>query len=156
MNINNAYFLKNLLKKIYLEISKKLINKNSNEILFLQKNLYGLKQFDRVWNQKLFRFFAFMDFQLTFFDFCVFINVKKHLIIVFYVNNLLVINKTKKAIKNFKQKIMKMYKIKNMDFVKIILNIQIQIQLNQNMIILNQTNYFQNFLQKLEINSNIK
>ena len=51
---------------------------------------------------------------------------------------------------------MKIYKIKNMNFIKIILDIQIQIWLNQNTLILNQTNYFQNFLQKLEINSNIK
>ena len=43
MNVNNAYFLNNLLKKIYLKISKKLINKNSDEVLFLQKDLYGLK-----------------------------------------------------------------------------------------------------------------
>ena len=68
-----------------------------------------------------------MGFQFTFFDFCVFGNVKKHLIIVFYVNDLLIINKTKKTIKSLKQKIMKTYKIKNMNFVKIILNIQVQI-----------------------------
>ena len=97
-----------------------------------------------------------MDFQFIFSDSCVFVNVKKHLIIVFYVNNLLVINKTKKTVKSFKQEIMKTYKMKNMNFVKIILNIQIQIRLNQSMIILNQINYFQNFLQELEINSNIK
>ena len=68
-----------------------------------------------------------MGFQFIFFDFCVFVNVKKHLIIIFYVNDFLVINKTKKTIKRLKQKIMKTYKIKNMNFVKIILNIQIQI-----------------------------
>ena len=68
-----------------------------------------------------------MGFQFTFFDFSVFVNAKKHLIIIFYVNDLLIINKTKKTIKTLKQKIMKIYKIKNMNFIKIILNIQIQI-----------------------------
>ena len=48
MNVNNAYFLNNLLKKIYLKIFKKLINKSFNEILLLQKNLYDLKQSDRI------------------------------------------------------------------------------------------------------------
>ena len=48
MNVDNAYFLNNLLKEIYLEIFEKLISKNLNEILFLQKGLYGLKQSDRV------------------------------------------------------------------------------------------------------------
>ena len=42
-------------------------------------------------------------------------------------NDLLVINKTKKTIKSLKQKIMKTYKMKNMDLIKIILNIQVQI-----------------------------
>ena len=137
MNVNNAYFLSNLLEKIYLEILKKLINKNFNEVLLLQKGLYDLKQFDRIWNQKLFKFLVFMGFQLTFSDSCVFVNAKKHLIIAFYVNDLLIIDKTKETIKSFKQEIMKTYKMKNMNFVKIILDIQVQIRLNQNMIILN-------------------
>ena len=48
MNVDNAYFLNNLLKKIYLKISKKLISKSPDKTLFLQKNLYGLKQFNRI------------------------------------------------------------------------------------------------------------
>ena len=87
MNVDNAYFLNNLLKEIYLKIPKKLISKSPDEVLLLQKDLYGLKQSNRVWNQKLFKFLAFMGFQFIFFEFCVFVNAKKHLIIIFYINN---------------------------------------------------------------------
>ena len=156
MNVDNAYLLDNLLKEIYLKVPKKLISKGPNKALLLQKGLYGLKQSDRVWNQKLFKFLAFMGFQPTFSDSCVFVNAKKHLIIVFYVNDLLVIDKTEETIKSLKQEIMKTYKMKNMDLTKVILDIQVQIRLNQNTIILNQTSYLRNFLQKLGINSNIK
>ena len=48
MNVDNAYFLNNLLKEIYLKIPKKLISKSPDEVLLLQKDLYGLKQSNRV------------------------------------------------------------------------------------------------------------
>ena len=69
----------------------------------------------------------FIDFQFTNSDFCVFVNAEKRLIIAFYVNDMLLIKKTKKTIINLKKKIKKQYKIKNMNIIKIILNIQIEL-----------------------------
>ena len=100
MNVDNAYLLDNLLEEIYLEIPKELTSKNPDEALLLQKGLYGLKQSDRVWNQKLSKFLASMGSQPTFSDPCVFVNAKKHLIIAFYVDDLLVIGKTEEAVKS--------------------------------------------------------
>ena len=156
MNVDNAYFLNQLLKKIYLKIFKKMIFENSNKTLLLLKNIYNLKQFNRIWHKKLFKFFASIDFQFINSDSCVFVNVEKRLIIVLYMNNMLLIKETKKAVINLKKKIKKQYKIKNMNVIKIILNIQIELNWTRNIITFNQINYLRNFLHEEKIKSDIK
>ena len=156
MNVDNAYLLGQLLEEIYLEIPEGMTSESPNEALLLLKDIYGLKQSGRVWHKKLSKFLASIDFQSTNSDPCVFVNAEKRLIIALYMNDMLLIGETEKAVIDLKKKIKKQYKMKNMGVAKVILGIQIELDRTRGIITLDQINYLRNFLHEEGIKSDIK
>ncbi len=72
----------------------------SDEVLKLNKALYGLKPASRSWNKTIFAFFNELNFKQLQTDNCIFIN--EWLIIAIYVDDIVIIGKDELRIAIFK------------------------------------------------------
>ena len=96
INIKIVFLYDNVEKKIYIKqfieyISKKYLNK----VCKLNKTLYDLKQFPRVWYNIFVEYIKEIGLVFIDVDFNVFINSNIKIIIVFYVNDVLIINSSR-------------------------------------------------------------
>ena len=113
------------------------------KVLRLTKGLYGLKQSGRIWNQKFERTVIKLGFRVIISDKCIFLRVTgdEMAIIALYVDDILVLTKTKSLMDEVKGSIKQAFKVKDSGPVNRILGIQAHRDWKSKTITLEQTQY---------------
>jgi 5'-3' exoribonuclease 2 len=115
MDIKTAILNGDLEKKIYMEQPKGFTQEGEHLVCKLPKSLYELKQFPRVWNQKLNAFLKNIEFMRSDVKFNVYVaqvgNVKFFIII--YPDDLILVCNNKDKLLEVKEELSRMFKMKD-------------------------------------------
>ena len=115
----------------------------------LNKSLYGLKQSPRCWSMKFNQHMKALGFKESNADPCIFNRINKNKkieIVAVYVDDLILISETQNEMDQMKQSLKDTFKMK--DLGKIHYCLGINIDLGENSISLNPTQYIQRLLEK--------
>ena len=130
MNVVSVYLADHLKEEIYMEISESLslnsLRALSRCVYKLIKDLYKLKQSEWVWNNIFRATLTSIEFKKFSDNNSVFLNRKSEVVIALYVDNLLLFDRDLETIKDVKQRLQTVYKMKDLSETKICLRIQIQ------------------------------
>ena len=119
-------FLNSLLKEvIYVEQPPGYKQDGEDLVCLLHKTLYGLKQSPRQWNEKFIAIMKELGFTPITADSSVFVR-PGGMIVACYVDDLLILDAKVENINEFKAKIMKTYKMKDLGEMKSILGMEWQ------------------------------
>jgi len=117
----------------------------------IQKGLYGLKQAPRGWNQKLNEIMKSFNFEKNIADDSVYIKHIQNdlkIIVAVYVDDLIILSNNLKEIEVFKREIKKLYNVKDLGELSLILGMRWKRNRAERKSNLNQTTYIQEILEK--------
>ena len=117
----------------------------------LNKALYDLKQFPRVWYNTLASFFRSFGFEIIGADYSVFINYEIKVIIEVYVDDLFIVGQFKKEIAKLKAAFKERFHMKNINSCSYWLRLKITRDRARRIFQLSQTNYLQQVLKKFDM-----
>ena len=166
-----AFLNGDLKKDIYMEIPPELIkliakdpkfanltikygyNSAENQIIHLKKALYGLKQSPRVWQTKLQDLLKDLGYQPLTSNSAVYINLKKKLFIITFVDDCIIIGLNKKNIKALKAQLGLKYVIKDQGPASYFLGVEILRDKVNRLLYLSQRNYISEVLKHFNFNN---
>lgn len=128
IDIQTTFLNTNLKESIYIKLLKVFQNKfGLNKISLLLKILYGFKQLLRKQYQLLQNILLAIDFTYIHTNYSVFVywNNAKPIYILIYIDDLLVILPSDKAIVEFKYKFTEYFELTNKEFIKRYLKIDV-------------------------------
>ena len=99
-----------------------------NMVCKLKKSLYGLKQVPRQWYKKFDSFTMNREYKRTFADPCVYVwrfHDDKFIILLFYVDDMLIVGKDADMIQKLKRELSKMFAMKDLGSVNRSLGMEI-------------------------------
>ena len=102
INVKTVFLYGNVQETIYVRQLDDF-NKNDIKVCKLNKTLYGLKQFPRIWYQHFSKYMKKLELILIESDESVFMNAKKSITIALYVNDILIIDLSKIGIQRIKK-----------------------------------------------------
>ena len=150
MNVVSAYLAGHLEEEIYMKISESLslntLRALPRHVCRLIKDLYELKQSGWVWNNTFRATLMSMEFKKFSDNNSVFLNRKSGVVIALYVDNLLLFGRDLGAIKDVKQRLQTVYKMKDLGEAKICLRIWIQQDWKNWTLTINQQIYIEKIL----------
>src|SRR5271154_4750077 len=148
MNVITAYLLEKLKEEIYMIQSEGFVQTGMKKGLVcrLLRSLYGLKQAARVWNLKIHAFLIKIGFIRSNADPCLYIDIKRHLYIIIWVNDLLIAEKNARDIVHVKQQLSKEFEMKDLGELKHFLEMRI-IRTNGR-IFIDQNGYIRQILER--------
>jgi hypothetical protein len=126
-NIKNAFIHANIDADIYTILPIGVYKDNPKKCYYLKKALYSLKQSPRLWYKYLSKILAKFDFRVFPYNKGIYINSKDQYILIYHVNNILVIYKNLDYIRNIVAKISHYIKIEEISIVLIFLGNNIKI-----------------------------
>src|SRR5579871_1425067 len=147
MDIKSAFLNSDLEEEIYIDCPKGF--EQQNQVCKLNKCLYGLKQSPRVWNKSINEFFNKYNFHYTNSDHGIYINDQSRIIIGIWVDYLIIIRKNILDIKELKENLNKIFKMKDLRDLTYFLRIYIIQNQKTQMIFINQSNYISKILTQL-------
>lgn len=150
VDINTAFLNGYLDEEIYVEIPPGRDSFNKQKVCRLKKSLYGLKQAPRAWNIMLVKFLSEFGLTQLSSDVCVFTN--KQLIVAIYVDDIIIAGKNLKEIIEFKTKISKRFKTKDLGEANYVLKIKVE-QIRGGGWKMNQQNYIDDIVKLYELNN---
>jgi hypothetical protein len=115
----------------------------NRKCLQVLKNLYGLKQAGRNWNQRCERKFVKIGFIQSQADPYLFTHSEKRLIVVIYINNIIFAAPTKSAIQWFKERLSGLFKIKDLGEIRKVLGVRVTRDRKRRTITLDQAQYME-------------
>ena len=101
MNIKTAFLYRDVQEEIYIRQPDDF-NKDSSKVCKLNKTLYSLKQSPRIWYQHFSEYIKKLGLHPIEADESVFMNVKEGTIVALYVNDILITDRNKSAIRRIK------------------------------------------------------
>ena len=117
----------------------------------IQKGLYGLKQAPRGWNQKLNKIMKSFNFEKNIANDSAYIKHIQNdlkIIVAVYVDDLIILSNNLKEIEVFKREIKKLYNVKDLGELSLILGMRWERNRVERKSNLKQTNYIQEILEK--------
>jgi transposase InsO family protein len=116
MDVITAYLLGKLNEEIYMMQPEGFVRMGMkrNMVCRLLRSLYGLKQAARVWNLKIHAFLVKIGFVRSSADPCLYIDVKRHLYITIWVDDLLIVGKNGTDIAKVKAQLSGEFKMKDL------------------------------------------
>jgi hypothetical protein len=147
MNVKIVFLYDKIHKKIYVAQFTDF-EQNVNQICKLNKTLYDLKQFSRIWFEILIKFF-FFDYVLFDVEFNVF--MKDDIMIVYYVNDLIFIKFDLAIIFRLKNVLNERFEMNDLKFCIYYLDIKIFKNRCFRLLILNQSVYVEQILRNHEM-----
>src|SRR5579871_4140441 len=112
MDIKSAFLNSDLEEEIYMDYPKGF--KQQNQVYKLNKYLYGFKQSPRVWNKSINEFFNKYNFYYMNSDHRIYINDQSRIIIEIWIDDLIIIRRNILDIKELKENLNKIFKIKDL------------------------------------------
>ena len=113
MNVNNA-FTESFLKKIIYITSFSDIEVASDCALCIMWSLYELKQAARNWHEQCVAELVKIEFYQSDTDSCLLLHSQKDIILLFYVDNIVVVFTAISAVTWFKKFLAAVFKVKNL------------------------------------------
>ena len=113
INVNNV-FTEFFLKKIIYMTSLSDIDMTSNHILCILCSLYSLKQITRDWHKQCVAELIKMKFYQSDVNSCLLIHSQKHIMLLLYIDDIVLISAAISAIIWFKQFFVTAFKVKNL------------------------------------------
>ena len=117
MNINNVV-IKSFLKKIIYMKSSSDVKLFSNQVLFICRSFYDLKQVVKNWYKRCVHELCKFEFKQISTNSCILRNKKRDIILFLYVDDIFIAVKFKKQMQWFKNEFQKIFKIKNLGKIK--------------------------------------
>jgi hypothetical protein len=140
-DVNTAFLYGIIDADIYMEQPDGYIDEDHQDyVCKLKKSLYGTKQAARQWNQRLHEHMRVHGFNRTEADHCVYIRTqgKEFVVIVIYVDDLIVLAKTKQSIDQVSKQLKAEFDIKELGEVTFCLGIQVKRNRSRKTIEINQ------------------
>ena len=128
-DVNTAFLYGEIDTEIFMEQPDGYIsNENPDHVCKLKRSLYGTKQAARQWNLRLHEHMVLHGFKRTDADHCIYIKgqEKHNIIIMIYVDDLIVMAKTKSSIDEVCKQLKTEFDIKELDEVKYCLGIEVK------------------------------
>lgn len=117
----------------------------------LNKAIYGLKQASRKWNERFHDFITRLKFKRSEHDFCLYTWSTMNGIVMYvliYVDDILIIGNSKKAIDGLKQKLSTEFEMRDLQEVKCFLGLTIQRDRKQGLMKIDQKTYIKCVLER--------
>ena len=149
MDVITAFLAGDIDEEIYMNQSKEF-EQEEDLVCKLKKSLYDLKQSSRIWNQKIRGFLESIEFKRTSVDHCVYTS-KSGIIIMIYVNDLLIFGKKMIEINEVKEKLARMFEMKNMRELKYFLDMQIHRNRKERTLTITQSGYIGAILERFQM-----
>jgi hypothetical protein len=154
MDIETAFLNGECTEEVYIEQPEGLKEPGKEHLVCkLVKSLYGLKQAPRAWHKALTDFLKSIGFKKLFCESCIYVrftNDEKEIIAI-YVDDLLILAKSKSNTEKIKQQIGNRFKAKDLGAVKFLLGLQVtRDRMNRKMWI-KQENFIANILKKFNL-----
>jgi hypothetical protein len=140
-DVNTAFLYGTIDTDIYMEQPDGYVsNEHPDQVCKLKKSLYGTKQAARQWNMRLHEHMIKHGFKRTDADHCVYIRSegKEYVVIVIYVDDLIVMAKTKTSIDEICKQLKNDFDIKELGEIKYCLGIQVKRNREKKTIEINQ------------------
>lgn len=152
MDIKGAYLNGAITEEIYMRQPPGYVT-HDNKVCRLKRSLYGLKQAGREWNKKLNQFLLNLNFKRATKEHCVYVRKYKSLfdVIGVWVDDLLLLSKTKDTMKKLKSEIHKEFEATDQGVPKYMLGIEIQVNSDKQSIRLSQTQYIEKIVSRFGI-----
>ena len=151
MDVVTAFLNGELEEEIYMEQPDAYIEPGKEHLVCrLKKSLYGLKQAPRCWNKAFREYLISIGFQQSEADPCVYIQAKDDAItiIAVYVDDLILITKTKEEMEQVKDSLKIKFKMKDMGKLHYCLGVSIEQDDEQKCLWIHQKQYILNMLAK--------
>ena len=125
------------------------VNENGqSQIVRLNKSLYGLKQASRSWNKRFNDAMAELGFVPLKNDCCIYKSKSKGIILILYVNDILLIAKNIDDISWIKEKLGRLFQMKDLSEVKHFLGMEINRDFENQIIEISQKKYVERLLER--------
>lgn len=149
MDVTGAFLYGDIEEVVYLSIPLGF-NGNENQVLKLNKAIYGLKRSPKNWNDKFNKVMEREGFYRSHNDTCLYYrfsnNVKLYVLI--YVDDLIIVGNDLEEVKSFKTQLSLYFKMKDVGPVSTYLGIKIEHDLTSGITTLNQTDYLKQVLER--------
>jgi hypothetical protein len=145
MDVKSAFLYGDLDEEIYLNLPDGFQDQGDEDMVCrLLKSLYGLKQAPRVWAKVLREFLVKYGLARLESDHCIYVG--KNLIIAIYVDDILILSKNKRSLRQMKDELKKRFKMTDLGPAKQYLGIEIH--RTKERISLTQTEYITDMLKR--------
>ena len=118
MDVKTAFLHGELEEIIYMEQPKGFeVQKGKDMVCLLKRSLYGLKQSTRQWNKRFDLFITSHGFKRSYFDTCLYykgVEIQEVEYLLLYVDDMLLISKTRTKIREMKKILMSEFDIKDL------------------------------------------
>ncbi len=148
LDVNLAFLHGDLQEKIYME-QPPMFNDGSGKVLVLIKALYGLKQSPRQWNEKIDNVLKNNDWNQSKVDCCLYFKDKSYILI--YVDDLILIAKSKHEINNMKTMLINNFQMKDLGELTYFLGIEINRDRGRRELIIKQSAYISRLIKKFNM-----
>lgn len=150
-DVKTAFLNGELVETVYMQ-QPIGFDDNSGRVCKLQRSLYGLKQASRCWNRKFTSFIEQFGFKVCDADPCVFVSHQNNdtLILAIYVDDGIVVGKSKEGVERVIAHLAQQFKITTMD-VNCFLGFEIE-RRTDGSIFMHQTTYAMKILEKFRMN----
>jgi hypothetical protein len=148
MNVKIVFFYDNIEKDVYV-VQSINFEQDLNQICKLNKILYDLKQFSRVWFEMLIKLFLFLDYISLNAKNNVF--MKNQILIIIYVDDLIMTNLDSIAIKTLKHSLSQRFEMNDFDFCIFYLDMIIFKKRKLRKLIFDQSVYVEQMFQNHEM-----
>ena len=150
VNVNNAFTEFFLKKTIYITSSSD-VEVTLSHALCIMWSLYELKQITRDWHKWCVAELVKMGFYQSDADLCLLIHSQKHIMLLLYVDDIVVISTAILTVIWFKQSLVAAFKVKDLREMQKILDIWITHNCKRWTLCMNQTHYVKKILQDLHM-----
>lgn len=149
LDVCSAFLNGDIKENVYITLPKGFKEKEGT-VCKLRKSLYGLKSSPKNWNDKFHELMLEMKFIRCEHEYCLYIKVTEscRIYVLIYVDDLLLAGTVEEEVGKVIQSLNKNLKMKNLGQIGHFLGMLISQNLPESKIIINQTNYLRNVLQK--------
>jgi hypothetical protein len=150
MDVKTAFSNGDLEEDIYMEQPEGFTQESEHLVCKLPKSLYGLKQFPRAWNQKLYAFLKNIEFVKNDADFSVYV-VQVGDVIVVYVDDLILVCNNKDKLLEVKEELSRKFQMKDLRDLHFFLGMEVERNHAQRLLYINQIGYFKEILKRFRM-----
>lgn len=152
MDVTGAFLYGDIEEDVYLKLPEGAYN-NGENIVKLNRSLYGLKKSPKYWNVKFNSVMIREGFKRSQCDSCLYTkcNDKQLMYVIIYVDDLLVFGTDTSQISEFKLMLSREFKIKDLGLISDFLGINVKQNLNNGVTELCQKAYLENVLKRFNM-----